>query len=71
MNNTASILVLVFLAVTFIQSAYDKVFEWKGNVESEEAIGKYWWDNSGRKNWTAVQCRGGKEENEWTDSVEL
>lgn len=33
MNNTASILVLVFLAVTFIQSAYDKVFEWKGNVE--------------------------------------
>jgi uncharacterized membrane protein YphA (DoxX/SURF4 family) len=33
MNNTASILVLLFLAVTFIQSAYDKVFEWKGNVE--------------------------------------
>ena len=33
MNNPASILVLVFLAVTFIQSAYDKVFEWKGNVE--------------------------------------
>lgn len=33
MNNTASILVLLFLAVTFVQSAYDKVFEWKGNVE--------------------------------------
>lgn len=33
MTNTASILVLVFLAVTFIQSAYDKVFGWKGNVE--------------------------------------
>ena len=33
MNNTASLLVLLFLAVTFIQSAYDKVFGWKGNVE--------------------------------------
>lgn len=33
MNNTASILVLLFLAVTFIQSAHDKVFGWKGNVE--------------------------------------
>ena len=33
MNNTASILVLVFLAVTFIQSAYDKVFGWPGNVD--------------------------------------
>ena len=33
MNNTASILVLIFLAITFIQSAYDKVFDWKGNVE--------------------------------------
>jgi uncharacterized membrane protein YphA (DoxX/SURF4 family) len=32
MNNTASILVLLFLAVTFIQSAYDKVFGWQGNV---------------------------------------
>jgi len=29
----ASILLLLFLSVTFIQSAYDKVFEWKGNVE--------------------------------------
>ena len=33
MNNTASILVLLFLAVTFIQSAYDKVFAWKDNVD--------------------------------------
>jgi len=33
MNNTASILVLLFLAVTFIQSAYDKVFGWQGNIE--------------------------------------
>ena len=45
--------------------------EWKGNVGSEEAIGRYRWDESRRKNWTAVQCRGGKEENEWTESVEL
>ena len=33
MNNTASILVLLFLAVTFIQSAYDKVFDWQGNID--------------------------------------
>ena len=33
MNNTASILVLLFLAVTFVQSAYDKVFGWHSNVE--------------------------------------
>ncbi|MCX6173109.1 MAG: DoxX family protein [Flavobacterium sp.] len=33
MNNTASILVLIFLAVTYIQSAYDKVFSWQGNVD--------------------------------------
>ena len=32
MNNTASVLALLFLTVTFIQSAYDKVFDWKGNV---------------------------------------
>lgn len=32
MFNVASILVLVFLAVTFIQSGYDKVMDWKGNV---------------------------------------
>ena len=33
MSNTASILVLIFLAVTFIQSAYDKIFGWQGNVD--------------------------------------
>lgn len=30
--NMASILILLFLAVTFIQSGYDKVMDWKGNV---------------------------------------
>jgi len=33
MNNTASILVLLFLAVTFVQSAYDKVFAWQANID--------------------------------------
>jgi len=33
MFNVASILILVFLAVTFIQSGYEKVMDWKGNVE--------------------------------------
>jgi hypothetical protein len=33
MNNTASILVLVFLGMTFLQSSYDKIFYWKDNVE--------------------------------------
>ena len=28
MNNSASVLVLLFLAVTFVQSAYEKVFSW-------------------------------------------
>lgn len=32
MNNIASILILVFLAVTFIQSGYDKLFYWKDNL---------------------------------------
>lgn len=31
--NIASMLILIFLAVTFIQSGYDKVMDWKGNVE--------------------------------------
>ena len=30
--NTASLLILIFLAVTFIQSGYDKIADWKGNV---------------------------------------
>ena len=33
MNNKASILVLIFLAVTFIQSAYDKLFGWHSNID--------------------------------------
>ncbi|MFM2213139.1 MAG: hypothetical protein RL427_402 [Bacteroidota bacterium] len=32
MNNTASLLVLLFLAVTYVQSAHDKLFGWKENV---------------------------------------
>jgi uncharacterized membrane protein YphA (DoxX/SURF4 family) len=32
MFNAASILILALLAVTFIQSGYDKVMDWKGNV---------------------------------------
>ena len=32
MNNVASILLLVFLALTFLQSGYEKIFYWKENV---------------------------------------
>ena len=32
MINVAPILVLVLLAVTFIQSGYEKIMDWKGNV---------------------------------------
>ena len=32
MNNSASILVLLFLAITFVQSAYEKVFGWNATV---------------------------------------
>lgn len=32
MHNAASILVLLFLIITFIQSAYDKIFEWQFSV---------------------------------------
>jgi uncharacterized membrane protein YphA (DoxX/SURF4 family) len=32
MNNAPSILILVFLAVTFLQSGYDKLFYWKDNL---------------------------------------
>jgi hypothetical protein len=32
MNNVASILILIFLALTFLQSGYEKVFYWKDNV---------------------------------------
>jgi uncharacterized membrane protein YphA (DoxX/SURF4 family) len=33
MNNVASIFILVFLAISFLQSGYDKLFYWKDNVE--------------------------------------
>lgn len=32
MTNAASILLLAFLAITFIQSGYDKLFYWKDNL---------------------------------------
>jgi len=32
MNNTASVLVLVFLAITFIMSGHDKLFNWNNNI---------------------------------------
>lgn len=32
MNNITSILILIFLAITFLQSGYDKLFYWKDNV---------------------------------------
>lgn len=32
MHNTASLLLLAFLALTFLQSGYDKLFYWKDNV---------------------------------------
>ncbi|HEX9981588.1 MAG TPA: DoxX family membrane protein [Flavobacterium sp.] len=31
--NLGSIMILLFLSVTFIQSGYDKVTDWNGNVE--------------------------------------
>ena len=33
MHQPEIIIVLAFLAITFIQSGYDKVADWKGNVE--------------------------------------
>ncbi len=32
MNNPASFLILLFLAITFLQSGYDKLFYWNDNV---------------------------------------
>ncbi|PAM92801.1 DoxX family protein [Flavobacterium sp. IR1] len=32
MNNAASILILAFLALTFLQSGYEKIFYWQDNV---------------------------------------
>jgi uncharacterized membrane protein YphA (DoxX/SURF4 family) len=33
MNNPATILILAFLAITFLQSGYDKLFYWKDNLD--------------------------------------
>jgi uncharacterized membrane protein YphA (DoxX/SURF4 family) len=33
MNNVASMLILVFLAISFLQSGYDKLFYWKDNID--------------------------------------
>lgn len=33
MNNTATVLILLFLAITFLQSGYDKLFYWKDNLD--------------------------------------
>ncbi len=33
MNNITSILILIFLAITFLQSGYDKLFYWKDNED--------------------------------------
>ncbi|MGQ7945985.1 DoxX family protein [Flavobacterium sp. WC2509] len=33
MNNIASILILAFLAITYLQSSYDKLFHWKENLD--------------------------------------
>lgn len=32
MNNVASILILVFFGITFLQSSYEKIFYWKDNL---------------------------------------
>ena len=32
MNNIASIILLVFLAITYLQSSQDKIFHWKENI---------------------------------------
>lgn len=33
MNNLASVFILLFLSITFLQSGCDKIFGWKGTVE--------------------------------------
>lgn len=32
LNNTAEILLLIFLIITFLQSGIDKIIDWKGNL---------------------------------------
>ncbi len=33
MNDIASVIILLLLTITFIQSGFDKIFAWNGNVE--------------------------------------
>ncbi len=33
MTNTASLLVLLLIAITYLQSAYDKIFDWQNNID--------------------------------------
>ena len=33
MSNITAVLLLIFLAITFLQSGYDKLFYWKDNVD--------------------------------------
>ena len=33
MNDMASVIILLLLTITFIQSGFDKIFSWNGNVE--------------------------------------
>ncbi len=33
MENAASLLILALVAITFLQSGYDKIKDWKGNLE--------------------------------------
>lgn len=49
MNNVASLLVLLFLAVTFLMSAHEKVFHWKETL----TVLKSHFENSLLKNWVA------------------
>lgn len=32
LQNSAEILLLIFLVITFLQSGFDKIFDWKGNL---------------------------------------
>ncbi len=33
MNHITEIIILIFLAITFLQSGFDKISDWKGNIE--------------------------------------
>lgn len=32
MGNPSTLIILIFLAITFLQSGYDKIIDWQGNV---------------------------------------